>query len=339
MRSPIMYSAMCAGLLISTIGHAEDTVHVNAMNFVTAQTALQLETYQKKTGGVNKVLNEREPVAIDNQPTIRMNRDTLYSFAVVDISEGATVTMPEADGRYMSLMVVNQQEYINKVFLKPGQHSLTPEEFGSDYVLLVVRTLVDDSSPADIKKVNELQDQIKIEAKSAKPFVAPNYDMASYKATLDALLDLGKGVEDTSGWFGSKEQTNPIGHLIGAAVGFGGLPGQNAHYLNVNPNLPVGEYMLTAKDVPVEAFWSISVYNAEGYFQKNPQNAYNFNSVNAKKNADGSITIHFGGCDDGRVNCLPIMEGWNYGVRMYQPGKAILDGSYTFPSVQAVTKK
>ncbi|WP_297771138.1 DUF1214 domain-containing protein [uncultured Roseovarius sp.] len=313
-----------------------DAVKVNVMNYITAQTAMQFTTYQKQAGGVNHVLNEREPVPVDDQPTIRMNRDTLYSFIVVDISEGATVTLPDAGKRYRSMMVVNEDNYINAVYLDSGTHELTKEKFGSDHVWIGIRTLVDSNSPDDITAVHALQDGIKVEAKSAKPFVAPDYDMASYKATLEPLLELGKGVPDSKGWFGSKEDTTPIGHLIGTAVGFGGLPLKHAFYLNVNPGLPVEEYQLTAKDVPVRAFWSVSLYNDKGYFQKNPQDAYNFNSVNAAKNDDGSITINFGGCDDGRVNCLPIMEGWNYGVRLYEPEQAILGGSFVFPSVEAV---
>ncbi|WP_233155480.1 DUF1214 domain-containing protein [Sedimentitalea arenosa] len=327
----------CALLLAGTATQAE-SVKVNVMNFVTAQTAMQFDTYQKQAGGVNKVLNIREPVAIDNQPTIRMNRDTLYSFMVVDISKGATVTLPDAGTRYRSMMVVNEANYINAVYLDGGAHELTKEQFGSNHVWIGIRTLVDSNSADDIKAVHQLQDAVRIEATSAMPFTAPDYDQISYKATLEPLLNLGKGVPDSTGWFGSKEDTTPIGHLVGTAVGFGGLPQKHAFYLNVNPGLAVGEYQLTAKDVPVRAFWSVSLYNDKGYFQKNPEGAYNFNSVNAKKNSDGSITINFGGCDDGRVNCLPIMEGWNYGVRLYEPEKAILDGSYVFPSVEKVSK-
>jgi len=332
-------AALCVSLLALAGAPAQaEPTKVNAMNFITAQTAMQFETYQKRASGVNKVLNIREPVSADDQTTIRMNRDTLYSFIVIDISEGATVTLPDAGSRYRSMMVVNEDNYINAVHLDDGPHELTKEQFGSDHVWIGIRTLVDSNSPEDIKAVHELQDGIEVEAKSAEPFVAPEYDMASYKATLDALLELGKGVPDSDGWFGSREETTPIGHLIGTAVGFGGLPQEHAFYLNLNPGLPVGEYQLTAKDVPVRAFWSVSLYNDDGYFQKNPQGAYNFNSVNATKNADGSITIHFGGCEDGRVNCLPIMEGWNYGVRLYEPEKAVLDGSYVFPSVEAVSQ-
>jgi hypothetical protein len=47
----------------------------------------------------------------------------------------------------------------------------------------------------------------------------------------------------------------------------------------------------------VAAFWSISVYNAEGYYQKNELNSYTINSITGKKAADGSTTVQFGGCD------------------------------------------
>ena len=332
-------AALSAGLLAGAgVAAQAEPTKVNAMNFIEAQTAMQFDTYQKQAGGVNKVHNNRQPVPVDNQPTIRMNRDTLYSMIVVDISESATITLPDAGSRYRSIMVVNEDNYINAVYLDGGAHELTTEKFGSDHVWIVIRTLVDSTSADDIKAVHALQDGIKVEAKSAKPFLATDYDQASYKATLDALLDLGKGVPNAEGWFGSKEETTPIGHLIGTAVGFGGLPRKHAFYLNVNPDLPVGEYQLTANDVPVDAFWSVSLYNDKGYFQKNPQDAYNFNSINATKNDDGSITIHFGGCGDGRVNCLPIMKGWNYGVRLYEPKQAVLDGSYVFPSVEAIKK-
>ncbi|MDO3385814.1 DUF1214 domain-containing protein [Gilvimarinus sp. SDUM040013] len=318
----------------SCFANSDETVHVDVLNYITAQTAMQFETYQKNAGGINKVLNIREPVPLDKQDTIRMNRDTIYSFAVVDISKGATITLPDAGSRYRSMMVVNEDNYINEVYLDSGRHLLTKEKFDSDYVWIVIRTLVDSNSIEDVRQANKLQDEIQINANSAKPFVVKNYDMDAYKKTLDALLELGKGVADSQGWFGSKEETTPIGHLVGTAVGFGGLPKKHAFYLNVNPELPVGEYKLSVKDVPVRAFWSVSLYNSEGYFQENAKNAYSYNSVNAVKNSDGSITIHFGGCDDGRVNCLPIMDGWNYGVRLYEPEQSVLDGSYVFPTIE-----
>jgi hypothetical protein len=79
----------------------------------------------------------------------------------------------------------------------------------------------------------------------------------------------------------------------------------------VNPDLAVGAYTLTVRDGPVDGFWSVSVYNAAGYFEPNERNANSVNNITAVPNDDGSVTVNFGGCDDDRPNCLPIAEGWN----------------------------
>jgi hypothetical protein len=132
----------------------------------------------------------------------------------------------------------------------------------------------------------------------------------------------------------------PVRHLIGSAIAWGGNPTSEAKYLNVTPRDNDGKtpYTLTVRDVPVDGFWSISVYNAKGYFEANLQNAYSINNLTAKKADDGSVTIRFGDCVGEASNCLPITPGWNYIVRLYRPRKEILDGTWTFPEAQPVKK-
>ena len=100
----------------------------------------------------------------------------------------------------------------------------------------------------------------------------PNWDPASQKKVRDALLVLGSTMPDFKSAFGTKDQVDPVRHLIGTAVGWGGNPDKDATYLNVTPAKNDGKtvYRLNVKEVPVDGFWSISVYNAEGYFEKNP---------------------------------------------------------------------
>lgn len=88
--------------------------------------------------------------------------------------------------------------------------------------------------------------------------------------------------------------------------------------------------------MPVDGFWSISLYNAEGYFEKNPYGAYSLNNITAAKSADGFVAVQFGGCDGKIPNCLPIMKGWNYTVRLYRPRPEILNSKWKFPEPQAV---
>lgn len=137
---------------------------------------------------------------------------------------------------------------------------------------------------------------------------------------------------------GRKHARRLTRHLIGTAFAFGGNPEKDAFYLNITPRRNDGAtiYKLDVKDVPVDAFWSISVYNAEGYFEKNAFDAYTINNITAKKEADGSVAVQFGGCDGRIVNCLPTMPGWNYMVRLYRPRAEILNGTWKFPQAQPV---
>jgi hypothetical protein len=100
-------------------------------HFVTAETAALFDRVVANAGGVNRFFHLREPAPLDKQTVIRMNRDTIYSSALVNISQGATLTVPDAGGRYMSIMVVNEDHYLNKVIHEPGEHELTVEEFGT----------------------------------------------------------------------------------------------------------------------------------------------------------------------------------------------------------------
>jgi hypothetical protein len=264
-----------------------------------------------------------------------MNRDTLYSAAVFDLDAGpVTIALPDAGKRLMSMQVIDQDHYTHGVFYG-GKHALTKKDIGTRYVLMAVRTLVDPANADDVKRVHALQDAIKVEQPGGPgKFEIPNWDTVSQKKIRDALLVLGASTSGFKHAFGSKEQVDPVNHLIGTAMGWGGNPEKDATYVGVTPPGNDGKtaYRLTVKDVPVDGFWSISVYNAEGYFQANPQNAYSVNNITAMKSADGSVVIQFGGSgNEATVNYLPITPGWNYTVRLYRPRAEILNGKWKFP--------
>ena len=316
-----------------------EPVRVTVDNFRRAESDMYFTRFVKE-GGFGKFKHERELATIDNQTVVRLNRDTFYSFGVFDLDAApVTVTLPDAGRRYMALQVIDEDQYAPSVFYAPGTHTLTREKVGTRYVCLAIRTFVDPNKPADVTAVHALQDAIKVEQKSVGKFEVPDWDQASLKQVRDALVALAaaNGGIDSRRMFGPKSEVDPVQHLIGTAAGWGGNPPTAAIYSGAVPKLSDGKtaYRLTVKDVPVDGFWSVSVYNKAGFFEKNARNAYTVNNVTAKPNADGSVTIHFGG-DTTATNYLSIMAGWNYTVRMYRPRKALLDGTWKFPELEAV---
>ncbi|MGZ4308872.1 MAG: DUF1254 domain-containing protein [Gaiellaceae bacterium] len=310
---------------------------VTVETFVRAETNRMLANLMVAAGGINRWQHNRVPTALDKQTVVRMNRDTLYSFAVVDLAGGATFTIPASGDRYTSLMVVNQDHYVNRVFHSPGEHELRLADYDTRYVLLAMRVLADPTDSDDVAAANVVQDGLELSARSAEPLQLPDYDEESLTLVRNALKDLGRTLIGTSGMFGSRDAVDPVRHLIGTAIGWGGLPGKEAVYATVEPALPVGEYRIVVRDVPVDAFWSISLYNSEGYFEASDEGGCSVNQLTAIKELDGSVIVHLGGCADGRPNCLRLMDGWNYTVRLYQPQPEILDGSWAFPAVEPVT--
>lgn len=314
---------------------SDAAVPVGVENFVRAESDLYMGK-MVKDGSLGKFIHSREPVAIDNQNVIRMNRDTVYSSAVFDLDAGpVTVTLPDAGKRFMSTMVVSADHYVPAVFYGAGSHTLTKENVGTRYVFVAVRTLIDPADPKDIEQVHQLQDAIKVSQAGAGKFEVPNWDQVSQAKMREALSVLGATIPDYNKAFGTKETVDPIQHLLGTATGWGGNPAKDAIYLSgaVPKNDGTTVYTLKVGDVPVDSFWSISVYNADGYFQKNPYDAYSLNNLTAKKSDDGAIVIQFGGCDGKIVNCLPTVPGWNYTVRLYQPRAEILSGQWSFPQL------
>lgn len=313
-------------------------VPVTADNFVRAESDRYFASMVKQ-GGLGKLFHHREPASIEAQDVVRLNRDTLYSSGVFDLDAGpVTITLPDADGRFMSMQVIDEDQYTTQVNYKPGEYTVSRGKDGTRYVLIGIRTLVDPAKPDDVAQVHALQDAIKVQQAATGTFDIPQWDTASQDRVRDALVTLSSTLPDSRHMFGTRETVDPVRRLIGAASAWGGNPDADAMYLNVTPANNDGStvYRLHITDVPVDGFWSVSLYNAKGYYEKNAQDAYTLNNLTAKKNADGSVDIQFGGCDGQMPNCLPTMAGWNYLVRLYRPRAEILDGRWTFPEAVAV---
>src|SRR5882757_10151281 len=337
-RMGILAAAM---VVASSVASAQTTASsaepVTVENYNRAQTDVNFAGVVKN-GGFGKFRHGRELAPPVPQGIVRPNRDTLYSFVIVDLDAGpVTITLPNVGQRFMGMQVVNQDQYTPAAYYGAGTHTLTREMIGTRYAIAVVRFLVDFSNKEDVGQVHALQDEIRFGQKRPGTFEVPNWDAASLKKVQAALLQLGTTVSDTRRMFGANEnEVDPVKHLIGSAMLWGGYPEKDALYLPITPARNDGStiHKLMVGSVPVDGFWSLTVYNREGYLQPNQDKAYSVNSLTAKKGADGAVTIQFGGCDDKIQNCLPITQGWNYAVRLFLPRAEIIDGTWLFPLAQ-----
>jgi hypothetical protein len=310
---------------------------VNVGNFARAESDLYFRKVAED-GAFGKLVHRREPADIEKQDIVRMNRDTLYSNGVFDLDAAPIkVTLPDPGQRFMSMQVLSQDQYTTEVVYAPGTFTYSKNQVGTRYVFLIIRTLADPRNPADLKAVHALQDSIQITQASTGKFEVPLWDRLSQDKAREALSVLGS-LGGTKVMFGRKDEVDPVSFLIGSAIGWGGNPPSAAIYNSVFPKASDGKtvHRLTVKDVPVDGFWSISVYNKTGYFEKNELGLYSLNNLTARRSQDGSFTIQFGGNPKDAPNYLPITPGWNYIVRMYRPRKEVLDGTWKFPEAEPI---
>lgn len=316
---------------------AEMPVAVTVDNFIRAETDRYFGLTVQR-GGFGTFSHWRDLIPVDRPTVIRPNRDTLYSTAIFDMNAGpVSVTLPDAGKRFMSLVMIDEDHQVIGVHYGAGEYRLNPADVSTRYVMFGVRTLINPADPQDLKRIAALQDAIVVRQENGPgQFQVPTWDEASRAQIRQTLFALGSTLSDSRGMFGKRGEVDPVRHLIGSAMAWGGNPEKDAYYQVVTPahNDGATVYRLDVPPVPAGAFWSVSVYDAQGHFHKNPQEAYALNNLNAQKGDDGSVSVRFGGCTATVANCLPIMPGWNYMVRFYQPAKAVLDGTWKLPDAQ-----
>ena len=315
-------------------------IPVTPENFARAESDLNFAGLVKE-GGLGKFVHRRDPVALDRQGVTRMNRDTLYSSALFDLNAGpVTITPPDAGKRFVSMQIVDEDADTVEVVYGPAPTTLKRDEIGSRYALAAVRIFVDAGNPKDVDAVHALQNAIKVEQPGGPgKFAVPNWEAASQVDVRTGLLALAETLPDAKGLSGPRAAGDPVRRLIGAGAAWGGLPEQDALFVNVTPDRDDGRtiYRLTLKDVPVDGgFWSVSVYDGDGRFATNPQKAYTVNSVTAVAGADGAVVVQFGGCDGHVKNCLPTPPEWSAMLRLYRPGSEALSGAWKLPQPQPV---
>lgn len=306
---------------------ASDLIPVSLENYKIAESDLAFNNITKLVGTNQFFHFPVEEFDLNNQTVVRMNQDTVYSGAVVNVSEGAMITLPETDGRYMSAMVVQNDHYIDQVFKTPGEHVI---EADTDFVLIAIRTRIDPNDPADSEKVRALQNAVKLTIYATEPHVMPNYDMEQLVAMRDKLAAEAAEFGSLNNMQGARGSVDERMHVLGTAAGWGLLPDANARYLSYGQEDGQGCFQATYAAPPFNqgGFFSITMYDADGWMFSDRAI---LNEYNIEFNDDGTFDVNFGECGSDAKNNLPIVDGWNFLMRVYEPRLEELD-SYSLPT-------
>lgn len=271
---------------------------------------------------VNTLQHKRQLTPTDNQPVVRMNRDTYYSMVWL-ISLRATITMPEIpEGKYMSVRCVTEEHCIPAVFYGAGTFELTTNT--GSHLYLVIR-LDATFSEAEAKVI---QEKMVINANSDTKFTAAPVNQQSFndienalKVKVAAIAKRG-GVNALNGMFtdprdDSKKLLTEEKYQVGAAIGWGGAQ-MIDNIDEVSGNYPSEQcHQATVEDPENKAFWSITVYDKKGFMFND---CTSFSSNTAKVNKDGTYTISFAGGDDpNNIKTANATYIFNLGIRHYMP--------------------
>lgn len=332
--------------------------------------------YMKKyTSGNPSKLNVwvlgEEPVLVKagEDKVVRMNNDTYYKLAFVELSRGPvklSSSNPPND-RFYSFQLMDDRNVNYRNVIRPkGNYFLyngsKPEildgeliEVPSKIGVVIVRVEVKDkNNEDDVNRAKSIFNGITIEGPKIKEF-----------PQIDLLSSFSKEVADEANrLMDSTIQNTPFSQLIagpgqvpdevsylrlsaGTKGGWGGPVTSHSVYefafvdkQGEALNGSKGDYKLTMKEPPVDAFWSVTVYDTDsgGFFHPNKDDRYHINNTTAVKNNDGTITFYFRTkCKEGDVNCLEVPSGkFDLVARYYLPHEEIRNGKWTLPKPELI---
>jgi hypothetical protein len=295
---------------------------VNWDNYVVAETDWYFNGVQQKAG-VNTWMHD-DPVSKDNQQVIRSNRDVVYSIAVVDVSEGATFSVPAAgpeNDQFQIIHIMDENHLFHKVVRRGESVTVNADDLTTGtHVYLLSRT----KDNGDFEDTKRRQAQLKFSAKSSKPYPAKGFtekDVLAYRDQLVANVMTGKAtVTGLDGFGATMNDVKDNDYKHAAAVGWGGLPASTAQYLPAitgQGSTACQTWTVPNPDLDYETrggYWSITTYSAQGWIETDE---FYLSGEKMQDNGDDTSTAYFN-CPD-VASSLKVTEGWTAVVRFYEP--------------------
>jgi hypothetical protein len=289
---------------------------VTRANYVEAETDRYM-VEQQAMSEVN-VFSHNPPVDRENQIVIRSNRDVMYSTAVVDVSDGATFTVPDS-GRFQIIHAMDEFHLTHAVIRAGESRTLTVDDLtGGSYVYLLSRTQIGD----DLEEAVEAQRAMRIDAASSNPYVGKGWDEADVLLMREQLVNEyveGKATIKEHLSFGATlDDVDPESYLYAAAVGWGGLPSHTAQYLpKVTGQGSAAPQQLTIPKPDLRweqhGFFSLTTYDTAGWIVEE-----DFYIDHKRMRDDGDSYTFFLNVPNEPAS-ITVAEGWTGVLRFYLP--------------------
>ena len=225
MNKTLIVSAVIAGLFLGSACSptSDSPIKVDRTNYQKAEVARNFNKWAAK-GANNKLMHMTDVTPSGPAPTVRMNRDSLYSAAIFDTSSGtATITLPEGE-LYQSVLMVDTDGYARKFILEPGTHKVATD---TKFVWVLVRTGLE----KDLEEARRMQSLVTVQGMGPGIYTSPEYDQETLAKLTRILIDEAISEDDGDLYYGNYPgQVDETKRLRSTAAGFGGMNGTNMYF-------------------------------------------------------------------------------------------------------------
>jgi len=312
---------------------------MTAKEFIQAESRAFISNFIGRNG-INNWFHFQALANKDDTWVVSPNNDTIYSIVAVNAKDGFTLVVPDVGERFVSVHILGENHMSPFYLYGGGTYKFTRDQFESDYLALGIR-MGTDGTPEDVKHiVNDLQPQYKIlHADSSDTMTRP--DTEKMLKVREAMIKEYDSLPDTFGVMvdHTSKVTDWEKFTYVTAGAWGLSPDHTAMYAPYSlDNVKGGQcYTATYPAVPVDAFFSITVYGQDKFLMADHDNIVSSNQ-NAVVNKDGSFTVIYGNMDckvKGKNFLYTPQDNWSFLMRAYKPDVSKFS-NYELPEIQAI---
>ncbi|MEP0200893.1 MAG: DUF1214 domain-containing protein [Halioglobus sp.] len=322
-----LISALALSMLSAGLAHAEvaidgknyeETIPVTMDNFDHCEAAVNFNKWASK-GIMNSSVDLTELYPAGPAPTVRANRDTLYTVGLYDNMKGIHIEQPD-NGIFQSALVLDENGFAKDYVWTSGGFDVEPSD---GFVLVIFRIGLEEG----IEKARAAQKTLSVSDIGSRKYVTPKYNKADRDALWSKLNKQAIGSGIFLEYAFDQDTIDPLTRALSNAAGWGGMAFSVNNY-QMSTNIKGTQCMQTTFEDPrVDEFWSFTLYDSEGWLLPIGNNV--INGRDAVANDDGTYTLRIN-CGDDAVNNITTagVDEWSVTWRTYGSSYKVKSGQW-----------